>query len=117
MSRRQFLPLDVAFMDDAKIIEVGQTAAWLYLAMCLSCKRNALDGVLTYQQMRRLSVRNWVKLVDKLIAASLVECTLDALSSTKSYSICSWRAWNLTSIEREEVRKVKIAAAHTRWKK
>jgi hypothetical protein len=117
MSRRQFLPLDVAFMEDAKIIEVGQAAAWLYLAMCLSCKRNGTDGQLTYAQVKKLNVRNWVKLVDKLEVSCLVQCMFNAESATKMYSICNWRAWNLTSTEREQVRNMKKTAAQTRWKK
>jgi hypothetical protein len=41
----------------------------------------------------------------------------NAESATKMYSICNWRAWNLTSTEREQVRNMKKTAAQTRWKK
>lgn len=75
MPRRKgglFLPLDVHFMDDPKVVRAGRDAAWLYLAMALACKRYGLDGTLEGLQIDRLHVTGWRKLLPKLVEHGLV---------------------------------------------
>ena len=117
MSRRPFLPLDVAFMDDAKIIEAGPVASWCYLAMLLGCKRFGVDGILTDHQMERLAVDKWRKSVDKLIAVGLVLDGSAIENGRKSFIIPSWSRWNLLSHEREAVSQSKRDAINSRWAK
>ena len=35
LARRLSVPIDVGFMDDDKVIQAGEQAAWLYLALAL----------------------------------------------------------------------------------
>jgi hypothetical protein len=53
---RIHLPLDVEFMEDDRIAEVGERAGWMYLAMCLRSKGLLSDGHLTERQVSRLPV-------------------------------------------------------------
>lgn len=117
MSRRPFLPLDVAFMDDDKIIEAGVPAAWLYLAMLLGCKRFGVDGVLTRNQIDRLGVDKWERSVDKLIQLQLIFDCSEVENDRKVFVIGAWSRWNLLSHEREAVSQSKRDAANSRWHK
>lgn len=117
MSRRPFLPLDVAFMDDDKIIEAGVPAAWLYLAMLLGCKRFGVDGVLTRNQIDRLGVDKWERSVDKLIQLQLIFDCSEIENDRKVFVIGSWSRWNLLAHEREAVSQSKRDAVNSRWAK
>lgn len=69
-----FLPLSVNFMDDPKVLRAGEQAAWLYLAMCLTCKRlGESDGVMAELQVGRLGVPGWQKRLKALLEHGLVE--------------------------------------------
>jgi hypothetical protein len=75
MPRRRgglFLPLDVNFMEDDRIVEAGEKPAWLYLAMCLAAKRLGTDGRLTARQLDRLHVPQWRLRLEPLVALQLV---------------------------------------------
>jgi hypothetical protein len=75
MPRRRgglWLPLDVNFMEDDRIVAVGERAAWLYLAMCLASKRLGTDGMLTARQVDRLHVPNWRARLVLLVRVELV---------------------------------------------
>jgi len=80
MGRRKggaFLPLDVNFLDDERIIEVGERPAWLYLAMCLKAKALLTDGILSETQIARLHVPGWQNRLARLHALELVWPTED----------------------------------------
>lgn len=78
MGRRKggvFLPLDVGFMDDARIVEAGERAGWLYLAMSLKCKQLLLDGEMTRAQVARLGIPGTAARLKQLVAVDAVEET------------------------------------------
>ena len=80
MSRRKgaaFLPLDVHFLDDERIIEAGEPAGWLYLAMCLKSKALLSDGILSETQIARLHMKDWRRRLERLHALELVWPTED----------------------------------------
>lgn len=56
---RLYLPLEVTFFDDDRIIAVGDGGALLYLAMCLRVKSLATDGRLSEAQISRLGRPRW----------------------------------------------------------
>lgn len=88
MPRRKgglFLPLDVNFMDDPRVVRAGRDAAWLYLAMALACKRLNTDGRLEPLQVDRLHVPSWKKLMPTLLHEELVLDLDDG-----SYTIAAW---------------------------
>jgi hypothetical protein len=75
MSRRKgglYLPLDVNFWDDPRIVRAGEKAAVLYLAMALACKRLSSDGRLELVQIDRLHVQNWRTRLATLLHEELV---------------------------------------------
>lgn len=88
MPRRKgglFLPLDVNFMDDPRIVRAGRDAAWLYLAMALACKRLNTDGRLESLQVGRLHITGWKKLLPILLHEELVLDLDDG-----AYTIAAW---------------------------
>lgn len=103
-------------MDDDKIVEVGVSGGWLFLAMLLGCKRYGTDGTLTRPQMSRLGVDKWTKTVEKLIQVELVYDVSEDPNARKTFYIPSWSKWNLLTHEREERRRQAASAARKRWK-
>lgn len=116
-ARRPFLPLDVSFMDDEKIVEAGPIPSWFYLAMLLGCKRFGTDGILTHSQCARLGVDKWRKSVETLIEVGLILDISEDQISRKKLWIPSWSKWNLSQEEREIVRQNARVAANIRWGK
>lgn len=105
-ARGVYLPLDVEFFDNDKVLEVGEKAGWLYLAMCCRTKRLLSDGVLSLHQIDRLHIAGWRKRLDALVAVQLVIPTDDG-----RFLIIGWLERNLSaeqvenSRERDRVRK------------
>jgi hypothetical protein len=90
---RLYLPLDVMFHDDEKIIAVGERAAWLYLAMCCKAKQLGTGGYLTEQQVAKLAVPGWKTRLRPLLAERLVTFADDR------YFIPAWANWNETTAQ------------------
>lgn len=92
MPRRKgglFLPLDVHFTEDDKVIAAEEKAAWLYLCMSLASKRLGTDGLLTTRQIERLHVAAWKPRLDRCIDVGLViEIEPDV------YAIAAWFGHN-----------------------
>ena len=85
---RLYVPLDVGFFDDARVVDAGEKAAWLYLNMLSKAKGLDSDGVLTRQQIGRLGVSGWQARLRTLVAVGLV------VERPDGYSIGSWLKWN-----------------------
>ena len=90
IARRLSVPLDVGFMDDDKVIQAGEQAAWLYLAILLKCKVLASDGVITKGQISRLAVPQWQRRLACLQDAGLVR----SVDGNGTYAVPSWGKWN-----------------------
>jgi hypothetical protein len=54
--KRLYVPLDVAFFDDEKILRAGEKAAYLYLAIITKAKQLDTDGVLTKGQIAKIGI-------------------------------------------------------------
>lgn len=99
MSRRGrlYLPLDVSFFDDDRIIAAGDGPTLLYLAMCLRVKQIASDGRLSEAQVSRLGRPRWKSELRRLrdVEAVLFD------EATGYYVIAAWFSHNeaLASIE------------------
>lgn len=106
-STRIYLPLDVSFMDDEKMIEAGEEGAWLYLAMALKCKALETDGVLSRAQIARLHVADWETRLDRL-----VECKAVKERAGNTYLLPAYLRWNESKkqkndrLERDRKRKL-----------
>lgn len=107
MSRasRIYVPLDVAFFDDARIVAAGEKAAWLYLAMLTKAKALDSDGALTRAQVARLAIPGWQARLKALADVGAVEIAGDEVR------IRGWLNWNESSADRggrlEQQRKAK----------
>lgn len=103
MPRRKgglFLPLDVGFTDDDRVVEVGEKPAWLYLCMALASKRLGTDGVLTARQIDRLHVTSWQQRLTALLAVELVVPHGD-----DTYALRAWFQHNDPVVVVQERRK------------
>ena len=93
-SARIYLPLDVSFMDDDKIIRAGEQAGWLYLAMALKCKALGVDGVLSDVQIARLHVPDWHDRLEVLIREKAV------VERKTGYFLPAYLSWNESTKEK-----------------
>lgn len=108
MPRRRgslWLPLDVNFFEDDRIMEAGEKATYLYLAMCLASKRLGTDGLLTPRQIAKLAIPGTRTRLQKLISLELVH-NFDRL-----YGVAGWGKHNDPMVlvaerrERDNLRK------------
>ena len=97
-ARRLSVPIDVGFMDDDKVIEAGEQAAWMYLAILLRCKVIASDGIITKNQLSRLGVTGWQRRIERLQDVGL----LSSVDGNGTFKVSAWEHWNETQVEREE---------------
>lgn len=107
-----YVPLDVAFFDDARIVAAGEKAAWLYLNMLTKAKGLDCDGVLTRQQIARLAVTGWQARLKALEAVGAVTVCGDDVVIT------GWLKWNEpASARRERLEQQRQAKAEYRAKR
>ncbi len=97
---RLYLPLDIGFMDEDKVIEAGEQAGWLFVAMMLRCKMLASDGVISTPQIVKLAIPGWQKRLSRCVDVGLVIELPDG-----RYAIPSWEKWNETQAQIEVRRK------------
>lgn len=71
--RAPFVALSATFMDDPAVVEAGERAAWLFLAMMLDCRLQRTDGVVPAHRLDRLGVPAWRPRLAKLVDVGLVE--------------------------------------------
>lgn len=96
-----WLPLDVNFLEDDRIVEAGEKPTYLFLAMCLAAKRLGTDGFLTARQLERLHVPGWRGRLDTLVRLQLVEdCGADL------WGISSWLRHNEPQVKVEQKRAI-----------
>ena len=105
MARKQklYLPLDVEFFDDDKILAVGEKAGWLYLALCCEAKRRMSDGWVTKRQVIALQIPGWQARVATLVTAGLV--VPDDPWAADRWLIASFLDWNLSAAQVMEGRE------------
>lgn len=110
---RLFLPLDVEFMDDDKVVDAGEKAGWMYVAMCLRSKRLMSDGFLTVGQVSRLHVTAQAPRLAALLRVGLIE-EVDG-----GYLVCAFSKRNPLAAAINEKAERKAAGAalgnHNRW--
>lgn len=103
MPRRKgglWLPLEVNFMEDDRIVEAGEKAAWLYLSMCLASKRLGTDGMLTSRQVERLHVAGWSQRLSVLLRLHLIEDI-----GADLWGIPAWLGHNDPQVKIEQLRE------------
>lgn len=99
LRRMTYVPLDVEFFDNARVLEAGEKSAWLYLNMLTRSKKLLTNGILSDAQMNRLQVPGWKNRLKPLIQHGLIERLDDT-----HYLIIGFLERNLSA---EEVAKVR----------
>lgn len=94
---RLYVPLDLGFFDDVRVMRAGEKAAWLYLNMLARTRSLDTDGVLFAEQIAKLSVTGWKPRLESLVREGLIEQTAPGC-----YYITSWTKWNETADERAQ---------------
>lgn len=54
------------------MLDAGEPAGWLYLAICCEAKSMETDGELTVAQVERLGIKGWQKRLDALVKVAAV---------------------------------------------
>ncbi len=101
---RLYVPLDVGFFDDVRIMRAGEKAGWLYLNMLTQTRSSDTDGVLFAEQVAKLAVPGWKQRMAALIREGLVEDR-----GEHGYAVANWSKWNQTAAEREEAKRAEAA--------
>jgi len=83
-----YVPVDVLFFDDARMVDAGERAQYLYLAMLAKAKGLDSDGVLTRQQVSRLTISGWQARLRDLERVGAVAVDGDQITIT------AWLNWN-----------------------
>lgn len=97
---RLYVPLDLGFFDDVRVMRAGEKAGWLYLNMLTKTRSSDTDGVLFAEQLAKLGVPQWKQRLAALIREGLVTETV-----ADCYVITNWTKWNQTAAEREEAKR------------
>ena len=96
-ARRLYVPLDVGFFDDGRIVRAGERAAFMYLNMLTLVKMREADGIIEPEQLARLHIKDWKKRLVRLVEEGLVIEMEDG-----NYLLPSWSKWNELSHQRAE---------------
>jgi hypothetical protein len=99
---RLYVPIDVGFFDDEKIVAAGEKAAFLYLAMLAKAKLLDTDGVLSRGQIAKLALPGWQARLKALLE---VEAVVELPMQRDSYAITAWYRWNESKDDRAERHK------------
>jgi hypothetical protein len=95
-----YVPLDVDFFENDKILEAGEKAGWLYLAMLCRVKRLKQDGALTTLQIERLQITGWRNRLSMLVSEGLV-----LLLDDGRYLVIGWLERNPSQAELADYRR------------
>ena len=91
---RMWLPLDASFTEDPRVLEAGERAAWLYLAILGKVKRTGTRGMITRDEVQTLGIRSYQRRLSALIDAGLIE---ESPYSPRLLIVPAWEAWQADS--------------------
>jgi hypothetical protein len=107
VAARLYVPLDVGFFDDEKVVAAGEKAAFLYLAMCAKAKLLDTDGILTRGQIAKTALPGWQARLKALLEQQAV---IEVPMQRDAYLIAAWHKWN----ESKETRGDRLAEDRAR---
>lgn len=108
MARGPYLALDVHFMDDPLVVQAGEKAAWLYVAMALDSRAHRTDGIVAEHRLDRLGVPGWKPRLNRLLDVGLVVELPDG-----GYALPGYLKWNPSEREyRTKQATGTVAACH-----
>lgn len=86
---RRWVPLDVDFMTDQKILEAGEPAGWLYIGILCLIKRQQQRGCITLGQIETLPMRRIPNRLERLLKLGLLEHMHEDV-----YLVPAWEDWD-----------------------
>lgn len=108
-----YVPLDVNFPSDDKILAAGPAAAYLYVCSLAFSKRNGSDGLIRTAQLPALGVPKPAALAGALVSVGLW------LVVDEGWQIAAWLKHNKSKAEldakAEQKRLAAVKANHERW--
>lgn len=115
MARRRtpgpYLPLDINFDGNPKIVGLSDGAFRLHVSGMLYCKRQHLDGILSLAVVPTLKrgyrPQHLAELLDRMLWVEL--------NGSSHYEIHDWLTWNLAAEEARERSEMAREAARKRW--
>lgn len=111
-----YVPLDVNFQDDDRLIDVSPDAELMFIRSLALCKRLLNDGALTNGQARRLGdkLEDWREAARELVAVGLWEDM-----SGGGFLVRSWAKHNRTAGEIKDAKEAKATGGllgnHNKW--
>ena len=102
---RLFVPLDVNFFDDPRVVGLPIEARDLFLQILCLSKRTMSDGMVTIEQSRRLSTN-----ADALLPHLTDVVLLEANHEAKTYQVVAWGQWNEEANSISERSKIRAEA-------
>jgi hypothetical protein len=91
---RMWLPLDASFTEDPRVLEAGERAAWLYLAILGKVKRTGTRGMILRDELPGLGIRQYQRRLAALIDAGLI---VESSQSARLLVIPAWESWQADS--------------------
>ena len=104
---RMYVPLSTSFFMDDDVLNVGESAGWLYLRMLAQAKALESDGVLTERQVLALNVPDVRKRLADLLAVGLIIADGDV------FTIRGFLKWNESKAARDARREADRKRKHT----
>lgn len=95
-SARIYVPLDAALFDQDAIIDAGERATYLYIAILCRIKQLESDGVISTRQVAKLAISGWQNRLQALVRTGL----LVTEPGLEQYIVPSWAKWNELSHQR-----------------
>jgi hypothetical protein len=101
---RMYVPLDVGFFDDEKIVAAGEKAAFLFLAMLSKAKLLDTDGTLTRGQIAKLALPGWQARLKALLEPGIDGSVLvvELPMQRDVYFVPAWYKWNESKDDRAD---------------
>ena len=87
---RHWFPLENGFTRDNRILDAGERAGWLFIAILGHISEHKRPGYITDTELAVLGVTGWRKRLDALIGTGLLEKHDD-----HTYRVPSWDAWRI----------------------
>jgi hypothetical protein len=86
---RRWFPLENGFVRDARVLDAGERASWLFIAILGHLSEHNQPGLITRNEIGALGITGWRPRLDRLIQSGLLE-----KRDETTFTIPSWDAWH-----------------------
>src|SRR4051812_45723186 len=111
---KYWFKMDNAFTDNPKVLRVGPSAGYLWIASIAWCARNQTDGILPKQQVKLLV--DWQDSVSPFLLAELLVSERLWIDAENSYEVHDYLDWQQSASEINRLSKYRSNAGKTSGK-